>query len=411
MHNIPYIKISLVVFAIALIGFAWPIYQFLAYEGKVPMWLPKDIAAPDQYPRSTAFSIHPQSVNALELLAQHRAKIHAPAMSAAVAVDGKIIWAGAVGWENIEKKIPVTERTQFRIGSTSKAVTATLLAKLFQEGKVELDKSIAHYYPNLPNPEWKKITLRQLASHSSGLPDYLDNYGDLWGMYYLFKLDKRYTSVSESLEVFDDNSLLFEPGSQFHYTSFNTVLQSVVLEAVAGDAFLNTMRDRVFNPLGMNSTGAEYELSQLNSLAGFYWNNDGKYPAFRTWQKVDLSHRLAGGGFISTPSDMVRLGSAWLDDNFITPATRQLFWLPQQLTDGSTNPQNYALGWRWANYEDKQGRVFNANHGGVSRGSQSWLMVIPERNMAVAVMINANVQEFWDFGQVSMPLARLFFEK
>jgi CubicO group peptidase (beta-lactamase class C family) len=409
MRNISYKKISLLVGTMVFIWLVSPIYQFLAYEGKVPMWFPVDIAAPDTYPQTTAFSAHLQSTSALELLAQHRERIHAPAISAAVAVDGKIVWAGAVGWENIEQQIPATDSTQFRIGSTSKVVTATLLAKLFQEGKIDLDKPISKYASNLPNPQWKSITPRQLASHSSGLPDYLDNYGDLWGMHYLFKLDKRYASVKESLEVFDGTSLLFTPGSQFHYTSFNTVLQSAVLESVAGEPFLSVMRNSIFKPLGMNATGAEYELSPPNSLATFYWNKDGKYPAFRVWQKVDLSHRLAGGGFISTPSDMAKLGSAWLNDAFITPNTRRLFWQPQQLTDGSINPQKYALGWRWAEYDDGKGIIKNANHGGVSRGSQSWLMVIPERNMVVAVMINANVEEFWDFGQVSMPLARLFF--
>lgn len=409
MRNISYTKISLLVGTMVFIWFAAPIYQFLAYEGKVPMWFTADIASPDVYPQTTAFSAHPQATAALQLLAQHREKIHAPAISAAVAVDGKIVWTGAVGWENIEQQIPATDRTQFRIGSTSKAVTATLLAKFVQEGKIDLDKPLSNYASNLPNPQWKSITPQQLASHSSGLPDYMDNYGDLWGMYYLFKLDKRYTSVRESLEVFDDNALLFAPGSQFHYTSFNTVLQSVVLEAVAREPFLSAMRHHIFTPLGMDSTGVEYELPQPNSLATFYWNKDGKHPAFRVWQTVDLSHRLAGGGFISTPSDMVTLGSAWLNDDFIAPKTRALFWQPQSLSDGSINPQKYALGWRWAEYDDGKGIIKNANHGGVSRGSQSWLMVIPDRNMVVAVMINANVEEFWDFGQVSMPLARLFF--
>lgn len=408
-------KLSRISFFVVLIGlliwFLTPIYIFLAYESVFPMWWSKDIPPPAHTPQTSPFSAHPKSAAALELLSQHKNKIHAPAMSAAVAINGKIVWAGAVGWANIEKHMSATTNTQFRIGSTSKAVTVTLLAKLFQDGKIDLDKPISNYDSTLPNPQWGSITPRQLASHSSGLPDYLGNYGDLWGMHYLFKLDKRYASVKESLEVFDDNALLFTPGSQFHYTSFNTVLQSVVLEAVAGESFLSAMRNHIFIPLGMNSTGAEYEHSQPNSRATFYWNKDGKYPAFRVWQKVDLSHRLAGGGFISTPSDMVKLGSAWLDEKFITPETRQLFWTPQTLADGSVNPQNYALGWRWANYEDDIGFVHNANHGGVSRGSQSWLMVIPEQKMAVAVMINSNVEEFWDFGQVSMPLARLFFKE
>jgi len=398
-------------FLLAFVWLAWPIYQFLAYEGIVPMFLPKDLPSPTDTPQTSAFSSHRKSSAALDLLLQHRAKINAPAISAAVAIEGKIVWAGTVGWANVEKQIPATESTQFRIGSTSKAVTATLLAKMVPEGKIDLDKPIENYYPNLPNPSWKKLTPRQLASHTSGLPDYIDNYGDLWGFYYLFKLNKRYTSVVESLEVFDDTSLLFEPGTQYHYTSFNTVLQSVVLEAVAKKPFMQSMREQIFNPLKMNSTGAEYELPKENSLAGFYWNKEGKYPAFRIWQTVDLSHRLAGGGFISTPSDMVKLGSAWLDDNVITPETRQLFWQPQVLADGSIDKENYALGWRWANYEDANGKIHNANHAGVSRGSQSWLMVIPEKQMVVSVMINSNVEEFWDFGKVSMPLARLFFRE
>lgn len=411
MLKISYKKIALLLFAVLFVWLLWPIYQFLAYEGKLPMWFPEDIDTPDYYPDSTAFSSHPKSTAALDLLTQHRATIHAPAISAAVAVDGKIIWAGAVGWANIEQKIPATSDTQFRIGSTSKAVTATLLAKLVEQGKIDLDAPIENYARNLPNAQWNQITPRQLASHSSGLPDYLDNYCDFWGFHYLFKLNKRYTSVRESLEVFDDTALLFEPGTQFHYTSFNTVLQSAVLEAAAGEPFLPAMRNQVFAPLEMQSSGAEYEFAETGSLATFYWNKDGAHPGFRVWQKVDLSHRLAGGGFVSTPSDMVKLGSAWLDESFIKPSTRHSFWQPQALADGNINPQNYALGWRWAEYEDEIGPVHNANHGGVSRGSQSWLMVIPERNMVVAVMINANVTEFWDFGQVSMPLARLFIDE
>jgi serine beta-lactamase-like protein LACTB len=402
-------KISLAGFLAALVWFLWPVYQYLAYEGKVPMLLPKDIMPPDYTPRSTLFSVHPQSTAALDLLEQHKNKIRAPAVSAAVAVDGKIVWAGATGWANIEAQIPATADTRFRIGSTSKAVTATLLAKMVQAGKIDPDISIAHYLSDLPNPAWENITIRQLASHSSGLPDYIDNYGDLWGFYYLFKLNKRYTSVRDSFEIFDDTALLFEPGNQYHYTSFNTVLLSAVLEAVVGSPFPDAMHREIFTPLGMTATGAEYETFLQGSLAEFYWNRDGQHPAFRTWQKVDLSHRLAGGGFTSTPSDLVKLGSAWLNNEFITQEIREMFWQPQALNDGSIPPENYALGWRWTSYEDAEGKVHNANHGGVSRGSQCWLMVIPEKNMAVAVTINSNVKTFRDFWQVSMPLARLFF--
>src|SRR5690606_19127297 len=149
-------KISLAGFLAALVWFLWPVYQYLAYEGKVPMLLPKDIMPPDYTPRSTLFSVHPQSTAALDLLEQHKNKIRAPAVSAAVAVDGKIVWAGATGWANIEAQIPATADTRFRIGSTSKAVTATLLAKMVQAGKIDPDIPIAHYLSDLPNPAWER---------------------------------------------------------------------------------------------------------------------------------------------------------------------------------------------------------------------------------------------------------------
>ncbi len=401
-------KIIISTLAVLLVWFSWPIYQYFAYEGKVPMFFPTDFVLPDSNPQSTEYASHPQSRAALELLEQHKTNIHAPAISAAVAINGKIVWAGASGWANIEKQIPATTKTQFRTGSTAKALTGTLLAKMVQEGKVNLDTPIANYHAHLPNEEWGKLTPRQLASHTSGIPDYIDNTGDWWGFYHLATLKKRYLSVNESLEVFDGTALLFEPGTQYHYATFNTVLLSAVLEAIAGEPYLKTMHHNIFTPLNMSATDAEYESANSNILADFYWNDDGRYPDFRRWQSVDLSHRLAGGGFVSTPSDLVKLGSAWLDDSFISPHTRQQFWQPQVLASGEINEDNYALGWRWADYEDDQGKLHNANHGGVSRGSQCWLMVIPEENMAVAVMINSNVEEFWDFGKVSIPLARLF---
>ncbi len=394
-----------------LAWFSWPIYQYFAYEGKVPMFFPTDFVLPDSNPRSTDYSSHPQSRAALDLLEQHKTNIHAPAISAAVAIDGKIVWAGATGWANIEKQIPVTTGTQFRTGSTAKALTGTLLAKMVQEGKINLDTPIANYHPHLPNKEWEQLTPRQLASHTSGIPDYIDNTGDWWGFYHLVTLKKRYLSANESLEVFDGTSLLFEPGTQYHYATFNTVLLSAVLETIAGETYLKTMHQKIFTPLNMAATDAEYESRNDATLADFYWNDDGRYPHFRRWRTVDLSHRLAGGGFVSTPSDLVKLGSAWLDDSFISPHIRQQFWQPQVLASGEVNEDNYALGWRWADYEDEHGKLHNANHGGVSRGSQCWLMVIPEQNMAVAVMINSNVQEFWDFGKVSIPLARLFLKQ
>lgn len=390
--------------------FIWttlPLYQFFAHQGKLPLPPWGFVELPDEQAPSAQHLLDVRyrdaAEQALTRLEVHRQGIKAPGISAAVAIDGRLVWTGTSGWADIASRRPVTPETRFRIGSTSKPVTATALAQLVQAGFLDLDRKIDHYLQPLPNPQWSQLTARQLASHMAGLPEYKENR-DWWGLYHTMALKRRYESVYGSLEVFDGTDLLYPPGEQFHYSSFDTVLLSAVLEAAAGEDFSHLMDNKVFEPLAMPASGPEPKTPSAD-MATFYWS-DGE--RLRPWRKVDLSHRLAGGGFLSTPSDLVKLGSAWLDDKYISPQVRAQFWQPQRLNDRKVNRQNYALGWRLAGGDDYI--ALNANHGGVSRGSQCWLMVIPEYRMSVAVAINSRTEEFWDFGQISVVLAKLFHQ-
>ena len=129
----------------------------------------------------------------------------------------------------------------------------------------------------------------------------------------------------------------------------------------------------------------------MSTFFTFCWNDAGRSNEVRRWRKVDLSHRLARGGFIASPSDVAQVGSAFIDDSFIQPHTRETFWTPVQTPGNPTDDHPFALGWRVSQIDLSDGRsLMHANHGDVSRGSQSWLMVIPELNISVAVMINTN---------------------
>jgi len=404
---------------------SWPVYQFFAYKGKAP--LPpfyQFVGIPDTTP--TSQKLHDEDYKkagsiALELLTAHQKKINAPAISAAVAIDNKLIWAGASGWADIDSKTPVTTESQFRIGSTSKALTGTALARMVDQQLIDIDQPISHYMNNLLNKEWGTMTARQLVSHMSGLPHYKENT-DRLGLYKTLALSTRYENVEQALKVFDESELLFNPGSDFSYSSFGTVLLSAVMKNASNKPYVELMREQVFKPLAMHSTMAEYEAEyegdyevehegeNNDNLVTFYWNDEGRSNEVRPWREVDLSHRLAGGGFISTSSDLVKMGVAFLQDDFISPATRKTFWTPQILPNGDEAPSGYSLGWRVITYTISEdiGDVTVANHGGVSRGAQSWLMVIPKFNMSVAVNINANTDVFWDFGKVSMQVAKAF---
>ena len=390
--------------------YLWPVYGFFAHSGDAPLpafgWVALDGKTA---PVSNALydDVYGEAgEEALAALAAHREKIGAPAMSAAVAIGGDLVWAGAVGWADIEARTAATPATRFRIGSTSKAVTASALARLVDRGVIDLDAPIGRYLDDIPNPEWATITPRMLASHSAGVPHYADNKKDP-GLYHMIALRRRFDSMEDAVALFDQSPLLFPPGTDFEYSSLGTVLLGHVMASASGLPYRDLINREVLEPAAMSATiVAPKRAGRGDDIATFYVRRDGQ---FRPWRPVDLSHRLPGGGYASTPSDLVRMGAKWLDPDYISPGTRRAFWTPQTLSNGEVNEQDYAIGWRWREWEvEGVGLAPNANHGGVSRGSQSWLLIFPEHDMAVAINVNMNTEEFIEFGAAFRPVFAAF---
>lgn len=337
---------------------------------------------------------------ARDILQDHVQEINVPAFSAAVAVDGKLVWSAAAGYADLEQRRKATPSTLFRIGSTSKAVTGTLFARMVDDSLVNVDAPISTYINDLSNSDWPQITPRQLASHTAGIVGYEENR-DLIGVYGTMRLHNTLDDVVDGLEYFDDTNLLYEPGTDFHYSSFDITLLAVVLQEAGGAPFQKLMHKQVLEPLELDSPLPD---APHPDRAVFYHVQEGQA---QQWREVDLSMKLAGGGFMATPSDLARLGVAWLDDAFISPESRRKFWTPQTLTDGTVNEQNYALNWRVS--EATEGIPFTyMHHGGVSKGSMAWLAVIPEERMAVALTINTRVLPFHRWSGVFSDLVQTF---
>ncbi len=347
---------------------------------------------------------------ALELLLTERARIGTPSLSAAVAQQGEIIWAATAGWASLQPPVPASVNTVYRIGSTSKAVTATAVARLVQSGQLDLDAPISRYVDDLPNPEWQPLTPRQLASHTAGLPGYSENR-DWWGVYQTIRLGRRFTSTDDMLAVFDGSELLFQPGTDFHYSSFDSNVNAHVMTRITGLDYPALMQSLVFAPLQMNSTSVDDVSRRSASMATFYrLRADGQV---RPWRDVDLSLKWPGGGLLSSSSDLVRLGSAWLDDDYIKPSVRQQFWTPQRLASGEINAQSYAVGWRvnTSSLLEYQGKpLLHAHHGGVSKGAMSWLVVYPELQLVVAINSNSKAATFQAFAAAETALTKLLLE-
>ena len=348
---------------------------------------------------------------ALRAIAEHRQDHGFPGITAAVAMEGEVIWRGAAGWADLETRIPAGPGTVLRIGSTSKAVTATAVARLVDLGVISLGDSLSRFSDSWPNPAWNRLTLRQLLSHTAGLPEYEGNR-DLFGAFLTLCGCRHYASVWESLKIFDGAALQYEPGTGFQYSSFDVNLVGAALSASQGEPYLDVLERLVFEPLGLASAGGDQDGVIRPALATFY-ETDGERA--RTWRPFDLSQRWPSGGLVATSEELARIGGAWMDAAFIHPETREAMWTPQLLSNGQVNEQSYALGWRFypdALHPGDSARVVPfAHHGGVSKGAMSWLVVYPAFHLSIAVNINTRAETFAEFAAVEDEIAALFLDR
>ena len=315
------------------------------------------------------------------------AKDNLAGASVAVGIDGQIVWAEGFGWADIEQQVPVTPLTRFRIGSVSKPLTSVAVGLLYERGKIDLDAPVQKYVPSFPKKRWP-ISTRQVMGHIAGIRHYR---GDE------FYSSKHYDTILEGLEIFEHDSLLFEPGTKYSYSTYGWNLVSAVVESAAGEPFLDFMRREVFAPLGLRHTVPEYMASIIPDRAAFYEHDKEKRLVNAPY--VDNSYKWAGGGFLSTPSDLVRFGFAMLDDDLLKPETRKMLWTPLRLESGKST--GYGLGWG-ADTVDGH-RVIS--HGGGSVGGTTSFMIFPDERMVVAVTTNLTDAEV---SPIAKEVAKLF---
>ncbi|MGB3150897.1 MAG: serine hydrolase domain-containing protein, partial [Maribacter sp.] len=239
---------------------------------------------------------------------------------------------------------------------------------------LDLDTSFYKYVPYYPKKEWD-FTIRQLAGHTAGIRGY---QGAEYG------LNKPY-SIKESLEIFQNDALSFEPGTDYLYTSFDWVLISLAIEEISGIPFEEYVQEKVLKPLGMTNTFAQ--APEHSPIATFYSKNR---LGFREAIPVNNFYKLAGGGYLSTSVDIAKLGQAYLDGIILDDKILSQFLTSVRIND---KPTYYGLGWQVS--EDKQGRPY-FGHIGNGVGGYSNFFVYPKEQLVVSILVNCTDSKIQD---------------
>jgi serine beta-lactamase-like protein LACTB len=361
-----------------------------------------------------------------------------PGLSVAVGVDGDIVWAEGFGWADVEKRVPVTPDTRFRIGTASKVLTSAAVGVLLEKDRLKLDDEIQTYVPQFPKKQ-RPVTLRQLMGHVAGVRTDSGDEGPLFS--------QRCERPVDALQHFGARELLFEPGTQYRYSKYGWILVSAAIEAAADQPFLTFMREQLFRPLGMDDTGAESATEEnpdhvgepsedapfltffrqvileplgiggtkaksatgeTQDLATFYFPRFGADPrrGLHVMRPHNLSCYAGSMAFLSTSSDLVRFGLAINSGKLLQPATVRLLQTSQQLTSG--HETGYGLGWDLETVILIGKPAQAVGHDGESLGGRvASLMTFRERGIVVSVMSNI---AYADTSALALKVAEAFAE-
>jgi D-alanyl-D-alanine carboxypeptidase len=294
-------------------------------------------------------------------------------LAIAVAKEGMVIYNRGFGYIDSAKTKPATAESFFLMASVSKLVCATMTLKLVEEKKLTLDQTLYDLLPDYPNEEQaKKIKLRHLLSHTSGLKDYAE------------VIDSVYIetginpTTADYYEFFRTHKLVFEPGTHYNYSNSGFILMAMIIERITGKTFGEEL-NRIIN----EPTGLDIQLiadrAVDNRTTSFFEFKDSSlvYQPHWTWIKGD-------GGLTATVNDLALFPFYWSDGTIISDESFSDMCTPVKLTDGINT--GYGIGVRTGKFEGED----CIGHTGGNKSTSAIMKYYPKLKTSVIVMVNTD---------------------
>ena len=328
--------------------------------------------------RPAEFALQPFSQD--QLISTLRSKLQRDAVTdnfagaVLLAKDGQPVFEQAYGLADRAHNTRNTLRSQFRLGSMNKMFTAVAILQLVQGGKISLDAPLGAYLTDYPNKDVAKVTIHQLLTHTGGT-------GDIFGP--KFRENRLHLrTLADYKNLYGTRGLLFKPGSRWEYSNYGFILLGLIIEEVSGQSYYDYVRDHIYTPAGMMSTGSEPEDKPVpHRSIGYTARLEGRLqPNTNTLPYRGTS---AGGGY-STVGDLLSFANALLQHRLLTAQYTDLLTTGKVPVPDGVDKDKYAYGFEDLN---KNGvRCFG--HNGGAPGMNGQLNICPGTGYVVAVLSN-----------------------
>lgn len=295
-----------------------------------------------------------------------------------VARSGQVLFAGAVGDSGDPGRSPLLVDSAFDIGSVSKQITAVAVLKLAAAGRFSVDDRVSAYLPAFP---YADVTIAQLMSHTSGIPDVLGDY------------EARLRSPGGASNAFVDGSdiatflealgkpAVAEPGSRFAYNNTGYLVLAALVETVSGQPFAAFLEGDLFAPLGMANTLVRTPTSEQD-IANRVWGFRPRPAERRTFDQIPRLYLRGAGGVYTTAGDLLLWQQA-LNRGFVRADLWARATAPAVLNDGTRIPYGFGLGLK----PDLDGQA-RISHGGQWRAFKADLSYFPGSDLVVIQLTN-----------------------
>ena len=305
-------------------------------------------------------------------LRSEMAKRHIPGLTVAVVQNGKVVKSSGYGLVDRDAKTSAATETVYQLASLTKQFTSAAIAKLAQDGKLNVDDKISAYIPNTPNL-WATLTVRELLNQTSGLPNFLEGLS-------VKSLSRDY-SAAQIVHRLSSRPLLFVPGTQYAYSNTNYYLLGVIVERASGKSYGQYLHETFFAPLGMTQTRLYApHTAVLEAAQGALW--DG-HALQRSSFVFSPTLQFGYSGVLSTVGDLVKWDAALDGEALLTPASKALLWTAPTLPGGAAT--EYGAGWLVTRVRDHRLLWHN---GALPTGFSGAFFKFPDDQLTLIVLSN-----------------------
>lgn len=285
-----------------------------------------------------------------------------------------LIYKKTFGKANIELNVDMKSDNVFRMGSVTKQFTACAILKLAEQGKLSLSDDIRKHIPDFPEKE-KVITVEALLTHTSGVINYtgLPSFTE--------ELKRKDLSPKQLIDLFKNEKLEFEPGTDYKYSNSGYILLGYIIELITGRSYGEYIDETIFKPLGMKNSYYDNPNKLIAGRVSGYVQRNGCY---QNADYLSMTLPYAAGSLASTPEDLAKWYAALHDGKLLKRESVKKAVTSYRLNNG--RPTGYGYGWETGNVQGSA----SAKHVGVVNGFFTYVAYLPEENLSISILRNCD---------------------